>query len=523
MDLMGESHAERLAGPWRTVAVLLMALLAALTVGGTASAAGFDRLESELQEGRYAPMPVNLPDGRILIVGGVTAWTKGPPFASAEVDSFDPVSRAFTSLAPLQQPRYGVEPIVLGDGRVLIVGGEQWFQAVTAEVMDPDSGESRLIELGEDMPQDLTPAPLPDGRVLIFGGREMWYDAEIEQILAIAQSSAWILDPETGSLEEIEDMPVAVASGKQIALPDGRVLIVGGRGSSGQYVDRLMIFDPATKRFALAGAVRSPRSGATLTLLENGKVLIAGGAVASDDGNRYLRNAEIFDPATGSSAPTGRTTITRFNAEAVRLSDGRVLIAGGIGPVSYGSRRPILRLRGSEIYDPRTGAFKATGGLVEPRAYMAMAPMPGARALVAGGIRFEEGYQYGVSSAEIHNPDKPIARVHRIRAWSKSPVVRIGKRFTFYLEIKNSGKAASRATRLCTTLTSWAFFDELDCPTVNLRPGKKRIYAIRGIFSDPRGSYAKRPLVPGKFRRIDVCAIGQDVNACTKVTVKIKR
>src|SRR5688572_23500817 len=111
--------------------------------------------------------------------------------------------------------------------------------------------------------------------------------------------------------------------------------------------------------FLPTGSMTIPRISHTATLLLDGKVLIAGGGVERDMGGRIvnrLRSAELFNPITGMFTATGDMTTGRHGNSATLLPDGRVLIAGGAVP--DGS------LATAELYDPATGAFIPTGNMV---------------------------------------------------------------------------------------------------------------------------------------------------------------
>jgi hypothetical protein len=108
-------------------------------------------------------------------------------------------------------------------------------------------------------------------------------------------------------------------------LADGRVLVAGGCGMAAE------LYDPSTGSFAPTGSMTVARGGSTATLLLDGRVLFTGGyncADASSDG--IWASAELYDPATGAFHPTGSMGVPRENHTATRLADGRVLIAGGI-------------------------------------------------------------------------------------------------------------------------------------------------------------------------------------------------
>jgi subtilase family serine protease len=199
----------------------------------------------------------------------------------------------------------------------------------------------------------------------------------------------WAMPASAGFWTPTDSMDIRRWGHTATLLPNGRVLIAGGLGTSG-YLSSAELYDPATGMFSPTDSMDTGRWEHTATLLNNGKVLIAGGSNASG----YLSSAELYDPATGMFSAIGYTmTAARERHTATLLPKGMVLIAGGEN--ASGS------LSSAELYDPSTGKFTATGSMAAARAYHTATLLPNDKVLVAGG--YGESASGFLSSAELYD------------------------------------------------------------------------------------------------------------------------
>src|SRR5713101_2946903 len=85
--------------------------------------------------------------------------------------------------------------------------------------------------------------------------------------------------------------------------------------------------------WAPAASMAEPRAFYSATLLDDGRVLVAGGFVRTNGigpplGGHYSAGVEIYDPTSDTWSPTAHLLTGRAGHGAVRLEDGRVLVAG---------------------------------------------------------------------------------------------------------------------------------------------------------------------------------------------------
>ena len=133
-----------------------------------------------------------------------------------------------------------------------------------------------------------------------------------------------------------------------------------------------------------AGALVTPRTQHTATLLADGRVLVAGGR--SQSATDALSSTELFDPTSGTWKPGPPMSTSRSNHTATLLSDGRVLVAGGTAPASDGSSR-FDSLASAEVFDAKRATWTSVGSLTEARNGHTATRLLDGTVLIIGGAR----------------------------------------------------------------------------------------------------------------------------------------
>lgn len=201
----------------------------------------------------------------------------------------------------------------------------------------------------------------------------------------------------TGSMNRHYDTATLLADGRVLITGDNTRVTIDNWGVP-IYTTAAELYDPATGRFSPTGSMIQPQGGATVTRLSDGRVLFAGGVqFSADSGGKLvltrLATAQLFDPATGKFSATGSLTHPRLDHAATLLESGEVLIAGGDMSSSDEDKT-------AELYDPATGTFKPTGDMTVGRALAKATRLNDGRVLILG-------YFSGTTvskSAELYDP-----------------------------------------------------------------------------------------------------------------------
>ena len=328
-----------------------------LIVGGGASAELYDprtgtfRATGDTTRPRGGHTATLLPDGKVLIAGGAGPPSLPPVGSSvASAELYDPASKTFTPTGDMTVGRWGHAATLLRSGRVLIAGGYSKNAGIatdpariSAELYDPSTGTFTATgNMAEPGGQKAT--LLPSGKVLITGF-DYWADSPIHEIY----------DPSTSTFS-LTGNQSACCETTTTLLMNGNVLVSYGVGGESAAIAEL--YDPASGIFtATRKTTTTYVTDHTATLLSDGNVLLAGG----DWGEvappiLFSAGAEIYDPAKRTFGSTGGMHVNRWSHTATLLNDGRVLIAGGesfVGTFSPGSSQGRTdTLSSAELYTP---------------------------------------------------------------------------------------------------------------------------------------------------------------------------
>lgn len=309
---------------------------------------------------------------------------EGPAQAPSALDA----TATWTPTGAMTVARQSATATRLPDGRVLIVGGQRvgsvdvgdvYFE--TAELFDPAANKfTKLAAKMATKRSQHAAVAIAGGKVLVVGGTSG----------VMSASTAELFDPKTATWTSTPPLAHEHWGATLTALQDGRVLLVGGGpGASGGATE---LFDPALGAWKDLAPMSTPRRYHTATLLQNGRVLVTGGQLP-DDPSKINSGAEIWSPNTGAWTHAAPMSIARTAHTATRLADGLVVIVGGTTPSGITAA--------AERYNPAQDAWTKLPSMASARTIHTATLIDGGGVLVAGGL---DASTSALRSSELFDP-----------------------------------------------------------------------------------------------------------------------
>jgi hypothetical protein len=191
--------------------------------------------------------------------------------------------------------------------------------------------------------------------------------------IALAIAAAIAATPARAEVVTTVPQPSKVHFGGTLtALPNDKAILVGGSSSASAE-----IFDFATNSWTDAKPMSVPRQAHGAARLSDGRVLVVGGLGL--DGKTWQKSAEIFDPKTGAW-----TTVA-----APAHGHGGPLVVASTGAVAALAAEDGTISNDLEFYDPIANVWTTRARAIYRHVSYAFAALPDGLLVIGGGDRIE--------------------------------------------------------------------------------------------------------------------------------------
>jgi len=242
---------------------------------------------------------------------------------------------------------------------------------------------------------------LGDGRVLVVGGTNASQQELLSSELYNPASNTWTWGPPMSPVPLLQPGNVLIPGPRAFhtatLMNSGSVVVAGGQFwdlNQGKWIahNSVLVYDPASNTWQSAHNLTDPRTRHVAVHVVAGgveRLVLIGGKFNPNDPTEALATADVLD-FSGQKVAVCTLKSTWLNHAATALPDGRILIAGGVDPLAG---KPGANGTGAstrvEILDPATcGSVLVNTGLTTPRYDLtldAIAPTVGASTLFALG------------------------------------------------------------------------------------------------------------------------------------------
>ncbi len=300
------------------------------TVEVLAPAAGSFAPHGALGFGRGTPALARLPDGRVLVVGGLAA-----PAGSSTAEIWDPGTGDVTPAGASGVVGIGVA-VEMVDGTILVAGSG------IIEVYDPLAGTFTFADSLEGIESVGQAIRLADGRVVLAAHP------------GLPPASLIVFDPGTAAVTSLTATGVSLPTRIQAMreLPGGVLAVGGAHGAA--LSPAVVVVDLASGLASDLPSSAVPRSGGRFAVLGDGRFILFGGTRPGLEWEN-VPEAESLDPVSGVWTSAGVMAIPRSSEQAVTAADGRVLVLGGSAGIAVNVNTGLLTR--TDVFDPVLGRF----------------------------------------------------------------------------------------------------------------------------------------------------------------------
>ncbi|CAF1251561.1 unnamed protein product [Adineta steineri] len=298
-------------------------------------------IDSHLIQERASFPAISTQNGNILVCGGFIKY-EGFPEIDSSCEIYSSSNRKWRTATDLNVGRYGHTLTLLPNGRsILAVGTMDNIDGCTAEIYDIQTDKWAFVpNIMNTLRTQHTATLLRNDQVLIVGG--------LSSDSGISSSTVQLYIPSSNTFRTTDSLNTARHDHTAILLDDDlSVLVIGGSsvlaiGAPPNILIPTEIYINGSW-FCTAGDMINKRSDFAAVLLSDGNVLVAGGI---DSSKNATSTVEIYNSTTETFSLVQPMACARSHFTLTRLPSGHVLAVGGKSSMTNNC------LRFSELYDP---------------------------------------------------------------------------------------------------------------------------------------------------------------------------
>ena len=268
---------------------------------------------------------VVMPDGSIIFMGGGgtsnnnynDVWRSKDDGATwTQVDT--------SSSSSMWTPRYGQSSVVMPDGSIVLMGGDQnpSSGAPLNDVWRSTDEGATWTEVNTSpgwSPREVfSSVAMPDGSIVLMGGmgtNDVWRSTD--------DGKTWT------KVNENAEWPIRWAE-SSVAMPDGSIVLMGGQGVDNVYLNDVWrsTDEGATWTEVNTSPGWPARTDFSSVAMPDGSIVLMGGWTSSGNMNDVWRSTD--DGATWTELPNAGWP-ARYGQSSVAMPDGSIVILGGGG------------------------------------------------------------------------------------------------------------------------------------------------------------------------------------------------
>ena len=284
-----------------------------------------------------------LPDGRLLVDGGMLDAVYPMKAGIYNASIFDPATNTWSAGAPMKNARWYPTTVPMPNGTIFVLAGtDETGKTIQRATESYNPATNSWTELPASA---WVPSP-PDNYPLmtLLASGKLFY--------AAPRQDSQMYTPATKSWSFVANMNFGIRYHAAVALlpKSQKVMVVGGAatdvGNGGNPTNTTEVIDffSRTPTWSYAAPMNIPRYNHNLIYLADGTMMAVGGNQNGEYG-KPVSQPELYNPVSGTwTLLPPQVAVRGYHSTAVLLPDGRVLSAGS------DSQKPFEKTY--EIYSP---------------------------------------------------------------------------------------------------------------------------------------------------------------------------